>query len=263
MLEHTPSESEDVLMPPVKKRRLKKNTEHASKQDSGIDESTSIVRKRSKLEVPCHEMIQFQHKDFQGILKMYIEHRENVSNAEILFQTTEDDGRKIDGSNLFLTVCEVSGESGKGLGVSKKKSKAMACLDVIQKLGLVPEEYTVNTLAVPAPRNPKRVKPVVEMGNYLHGDFKSALLQHLKKKDPEDELLIQTSDQIFVTTCKTTKGGYQGRGEALTKKKSVHLACLDLMLNMGLVTKEQIEKHPCAKVTEWLEKKTLDETHPR
>jgi len=237
----------DTLVEEENEQKLEEEW-HLEEQESDIEKTGTLPkkRKRSKLQIPCHEMVQFEHRDFHGILKMYMEKREeNVSNAKFIFHTTtEDDAPKIDGSIMFLTTCEVCGESGKGRAVSKKKSKALACLDIIQKLGLVPEEHVVDTMAIPLPTKPKRVKTMLENGNYLSGNFKDALRDHLQRSDPDDDLILESSDQIIVTHCRTKSGKY-GRGEAPTRKKSVHLACLDIMLNMGLLTKEQhLEKHP-------------------
>jgi len=246
----------------MKKRRLEGGSSELARvetlveeeEDESLKEKVSSIqkngadtkkRKRSKLEIPCHEMVQFERKDFQGILKMYLETRANLPNPEIVFETTLDDGTKVDGTGVYITMCKAGGETGRGLGISKKKSRSLACLDIIQELGLVPEEFVVDTLAVPISPNPKRVKPLWETGNYLSGNFRDALREHLQRSDPDDDLILESSDQVIVTTCRTKKGKYQGRGEAQTRKKSVHLACLDVMLNMGLLTKEQHqEKHP-------------------
>jgi len=217
-------------------------------------------RKRSKLEVPCHEMVQFENKDFHGILKMYLNMRDKVPEPEIILETTLDDETKVDNSSVYLTICKAGGETGKGLGLSKKKSRALACLDIIQKLGLVPEECLVDTMAVPASPNPKRVKTLLENGNYLCGNFREALREHLQRSDPDDDLILESTNQVIVTTCRTKKGKYHGRGEAQTRKKSVHLACLDVMLNMGLLTKEQHqEKHPDTITVEHNASKSEDE----
>jgi len=258
----------------VTKRRLEEDTaanngcaesiEHAVEHDLDNETTVAKQRKRSRLLVPCHDMVQFAHKDFYGILKIYIEERDDVSNPEIVFKTSQDDdGPKIDGSKMFVSICEAGGETGQGRGVSKRKSKCMACLDIIQNLGLVPEELLVDTMAVAESRNPKRVKPLMENGNYISGDFKEALRQHLRRSDPEDELIFETSEQVFITTCRTKKGDFQGLGKATTKKKSVHLASLDVMFKMGLLTKEQhLEKHPntTATVNEGLDKLSASET---
>jgi len=243
------------MAPPKKKQKLGlkpesnkgclKNIEHSIEEDQRKEKITSSKkRKRSKLQVPCHEMVQFKQKDFKGILQMYIEDRTNVSNETIVFKTREDDRAKFDGNHMFITVCEAGELSGEGCGISKQKSKSMACLDIIQKLGLVPVELHVDTMARVLPKNPKRVKPLLENGNYLQGNFKGLLQEYLAMNDPEDELIFKTSSQVYVTTCRTKNGKYQGRGEAPAKKKSVHLACLDAMINMGLLTKEQhLGKH--------------------
>jgi len=215
--------------------------------DDQLNEKTASPkkRKRSKLRVPCHEMKQFKQKDFKGILQMYINDSNDDSNASIVFETREDDREKLDGNQMFVSVCEAGELSGEGCGVSKQKSRSMACLDIIQKLGLFPKEHHLDTMACVIPKKSKRFKPVLENGNYLSGNFKGLLQEYLAINEPEDKLIFNTSSQVFVTTCRTKTGKYQGRGEAQTKKRSVHLACLDAMINMGLLTKEEhLGKHP-------------------
>merc|ERR1719193_146136 len=106
-------------------------------------------------------------------------------------------------------MCKAGGETGKGRAVSKKKSKSLACLDIIQKLGLVPEECVVDTMALPTPQNPKRVKPLLENGNSLCGNFRDFLREYLRRSDHCDDLIIESSEQVIVTTCRTRKGKYE------------------------------------------------------
>jgi len=242
----SPMKKQKLGSKPESNKGCVKSIEHSVEEDQ-LNEKTALSkkRKRSKLKVPCHEMIHFKQKDFRGILQMYIEDRNNDSNAKIVFETREDERAKLDGKHMFLTLCEAGELSGEGCGMSKQKSKSMACLDIIQKLGLLPEELHVDTMARVPAKSRKRVKPLWESGNYLHGNFKGLLQEYLAINDPEDELIFETSSQVYVTTCRTKKGKYKGRGEAPLKKKSVHLACLDAMNNMGLLTKEQhLGKHP-------------------
>jgi len=256
------------MAPPMKKQKLEskpesnkgcvKSIEHSMEEDQ-LNEYTasSKKRKRSKLKVPCHEMEQFKKKDFKGILQMYLKGRNNTSNAKIVFETREDDSEKLDGNHMFITVCKAGELSGEGCGISKQKSRSMACIDIIQKLGLVPEELHVDTMAREPAKHPKRVKPI----NYLHGDFKGSLQKYLAINDPEDELIFNTSNQVYVTTCRTKKGKCHGRGEARTKKKSIHLACLDAMINMGLLSKEQhLAKHPPLEKSNMRDNSQISET---
>jgi len=176
---------------------------------------------------------------------------------KLTFQSVRDNENMFRNNSLFITTVEACKLTGRGRGPTKKKSIHMACLDILQKLGVVPEKTMRDTMAIPSkgfePVLP--VKSIVENPNYLKGNFRGALNDYLLKQQPDVNLLFESKvvlvekQPVYVTTCRAHRGEFTGCGHAAKKKRSTQLACLDFMLNIGLLTREQhLEKHPSGTV---------------
>merc|ERR1719334_2742555 len=91
---------------------------------------------------------------------------------------------------------------------------------------------------------------MLENRQYLQGNFRGALEEYLISSNSDETLSFESKETlaedepVWVTTCSLSKGTHKGSGYAQAKKTSIHLACLHLILNMGIVTKEQhLENH--------------------
>jgi len=260
--------------PPMKKQKVEggaavvtasaniteSNTENLVAKTSGRPRKRKRSKSKTKFQNPCHEMPQFKYGDFQCLLWMYFKEKDAEKNQWPIYKTISDPELKLPGVTSFLTTCKFAGLIGKGRGQSKKKSKQQSCLAIIQKLGLVPNEKFVDTLAFTIKKtgraqtkSKKQAKPIIEYGSYLQGNFKGTLEAYLKKNNPANRIILESkrvpNDKDpkwdFVTSCSTVEGGHVGSGRAKIKKKSIQLACLECMLKMKLLTKEEhFQKHP-------------------
>jgi len=281
--------SEACEEPPMKKQKVEGGAAVATASADSTDLSTEDVkvtkgkskkRKRSKnkkkmeFKIPCNEMPQFIAKDYSCVLWNYMQKIKGVANPKLVFNTTEDIGYKLPHCKFYVSTCKVesvSGSlSGRGRAKTKKRSRQMACLHIIQKQGLVPKKMIVDTMAVSLPPPPtkeaKPIKPIIEYNSYLRGNFKGALEQYLRRNavgfKVSQESLCRRRNKMeyeFLTTCTGSNGKYKSTGLHQYKKKSVQLAWLNLILVMKLITKEQhLEKHPPAAIEEKEEEKIKD-----
>jgi len=266
--------------PPMKKQKVEGGAAIVTASANITESSTEKVvaktsgksrkRKRSKrsknkFQNPCHEMAQYKCGDFLSILWMYCNMKKCVKKEYPVCKTINDPELKLPGVTSFFTTCKVVGIIGKGRANTKRKSKQLACLSVIQRLGLVPKEIWVDTLAfsvkksVAVKSQKKPIKPVIEYSSYLQGNFKGTLEVYLRQFNPPNRIILKSdplppndnNEIIFVTSCCTVKGDHIGTARHKIKKKSVQLACLQCMLSMKLITKEEhLQKHPAPIATD-------------
>jgi len=274
--------------PPIKKQKVEGGAAlttasagitDLSTEDVKVTKGRSKKRKRSKskkteFKTPCNEMPQFINKDYVGVLWNYMHKIKGIASPKLVFKTTEDLQYKLPHCRFYVSTCKVESDkgslSGRGRASTKKKSKQMACLQIIQKQSLVPEKMKVDTMSVTLPQPPKKkakpIKPIVEYNSYLRGNFKGALEQYLRRNavgfKVSQESLCRRRNKMeyeFLTTCTGSNGKYKSTGLHQYKKKSVQLAWLNLILVMKLITKEQhLEKHPPAAIEEKEEEKIKD-----
>lgn len=116
--------------------------------------------------------------------------------------------------------------------------------------------------AGPMKKKAKKKGPPASMAEsqqYLSGNFRGALQEHLDRGGKTTNLAFTTVEQdstipkVFVSKCnlKAIKEGTplasneEGTGHAGSKKKAMQFAALDVILKMGLITPEQHGKlHP-------------------
>jgi len=274
--------------PPIKKQKVEGGAAlttasagitDLSTEDVKVTKGRSKKRKRSKskkteFKTPCNEMPQFINKDYVGVLWNYMHKIKGIASPKLVFKTTEDLQYKLPHCRFYVSTCKVESDkgslSGRGRASTKKKSKQMACLQIIQKQSLVPEKMKVDTMSVTLPQPPKKkakpIKPIIEYNSYLRGNFKGALEQYLRRNavgfKVSQESLCRRRNKMeyeFLTTCTGSNGKYKSTGLHQYKKKSVQLAWLNLILVMKLITKEQhLEKHPPAAIEEKEEEKIKD-----
>jgi len=242
----------DYGYPPLKRQKLDDGTVFKA---VAAEKVPFYMRNRKRIlpKRPLCESISFKEENYRGVLLTYMKRIGKVE--KLTFQSVRDTENKIRNNSLFICTVEACKFTGKGRGPTKKKSIQMACLDILQKLGVVPEEIKRDTMGIPSkhfePVLP--VKSIVENTNYLKGNFRGALNEYLIKHHPhvnllfESDIVLVEKQSVFVTTCTADRGEFKGCGHATKKKRSTHLACLDFMLNIGLLTKEQhLEKYPSA-----------------
>jgi len=261
--------------PPMKKQKVEggaavvtasaniteSSTENLVAKTSGRSRKRKRSKRKIKFQNPCHEMPQFKNGDFHNLLWMYFDEKDAGKNQYPDYNTINDPELKLPGVTSFLTTCKLAGLIGKGRGKTKKKSKQQSCLAIIQKLGLVPMEKFVDTLAFTIKKSgnaqtksKKPAKLIIEYASYLQGNFKGTLEAYLRKNNPENRIILKfelvKNDKEpgvldFITSCSTVKGDHIGIGCHKIKKKSIQLACLECMLKMKLLTKEEhLQKHP-------------------
>jgi len=222
---------------------------------------TTRKSKLSFLDIPVHENKAFLDGKFLWCLNKYL-HSRDGSYSKPVFEVTKKE-EEVNGSKktIFIASCKVGMETGKGCGSTWKYSKKMACLDIIQKFGLVPKEKMRDVMAIPErfpkPKKKKRKKkpmqPLIERKVYLQGNFRLTLQQHLQVSNPGAKISFEHKEEtcetgmVHTTTCKVDKLEYEGVGRAKNRKKSIHLSCVDYMLKMGILTDdEHSKKHPDA-----------------
>jgi len=277
--------------PPIKKQKVEGGAAlttasagitDLSTEDVKVTKGRSKKRKRSKskkteFKTPCNEMPQFINKDYVGVLWNYMHKIKGIASPKLVFKTTEDLQYKLPHCRFYVSTCKVESDkgslSGRGRASTKKKSKQMACLQIIQKQSLVPEKMKVDTMSVTLPQPPKKkakpIKPIIEYNSYLRGNFKGALEQYLTrnalgfKVTQRCEWIRTENGMEHLTTCTGSKGKHKGRGSHKLKKKSVQLAWMHFILDMKLISKEQHqEKHPPAPMKEKEEEKIKDAGKP-
>jgi len=244
---HTSSEER-----PTKKQKLESGA--AVTTASGKKTGPSVRKtKRRFLDIPIHEMNAFRNRRFRVLLNAYLRGRDGEQ-PKLVFKSSRREDQ------LWVTTCETGKETGRGLGATKKRSMGMACLDILQKLGLIPKEKITDVMSVPKtlpspkkkkPKKSKPVIPLVERKVYLEGNFRCALHQYLQRSNFDVKLIFEhklvrcETRTLHITTCKTEGLEYEGCARSMNKKRSMHLACVDYMLKMGILTKEQhFKMHP-------------------
>jgi len=100
-------------------------------------------------------------------------------------------------------------------------------------------------------RRRKSVTEMADIDEYLNGNYRGALQVYFSKRDVSIRTTYETDkdpddDKLFLTTARTD--GYEddtveGTGRAASKKASTKAAALDLILNLGLVSKEEHEQN--------------------
>jgi len=100
-------------------------------------------------------------------------------------------------------------------------------------------------------RKRKSVTEMAEINEYLNGNYRGALQVYFHQRDVSIQITYKTDrdpddENLFLTTASTV--GYEddtveGNGRAANKKSSIKAAALDLILNLGLVSKEEHEQN--------------------
>jgi len=249
---HLVREPVDYEWPSMKRQKLDDGTVFTTVTAEKKVRFNRWNRKTNLPKRPLFDSVSFKEENYRGVLLTYMLRIGKVE--ELTFQFVRDKENKIRNNSLYISTVEACNLIGRGRGPTKKKSKHMACLDILQKLGVVPEEIMRDTMAIQGLEPVLLpVKSIVENPHYLKGNFRGALNDYLLKHLPDVNLLFDSKvvlvekQPVYVTTCRADRGEFKGCGHATKKKKSIHLACLDFMLNMELLTKEQhLEKHPSA-----------------
>jgi len=100
-------------------------------------------------------------------------------------------------------------------------------------------------------RKRKSVTEMAEIDDYLNGNYRGALQVYFHQRDVSICTTYETDkdpddDKLFLTTARTVgyeEDAVEGTGRAANKKASTKAAALDLILNLGLVTKEEHEQN--------------------
>merc|ERR1711920_705450 len=92
---------------------------------------------------------------------------------------------------------------------------------------------------------------MTKIDDYLNGNYRGALQVYFQQRDFSIRTTYETDkdpddDNLFLTIARTV--GYdddtvEGTGRAANKKASTKAAALDLILNLGLVSKEEHEQN--------------------
>jgi len=99
-------------------------------------------------------------------------------------------------------------------------------------------------------RKRKCVTKMADIDEYLNQNYRRALKVYFSKRDVSISTKYETDkdpedDSLFLTTARTVgneDNTVEGTGRAANKKASVKAAALDLILNLGLVSKEEHEQ---------------------
>jgi len=100
-------------------------------------------------------------------------------------------------------------------------------------------------------RKRKSVTEMAEIDEYLNGNYRGALQVYFHQRDVSIRTTYETDkdpddDNLFLTTARTVgyeEDAVEGIGCTANKKASIKAAALDLILNLGLVTKEEHEQN--------------------
>jgi len=245
--------------PPTKKKKLEDGAAVATARAKKTGPSVRKTKRRFS-DIPIHETNAFTNGRFRFLLNAYLQGRDGKQPKPVFKFSKREEVVNDTKCELYVATCEVGKEIGRGLAANKKKSMGMACLDILQKFGLIPKEKITDVMAVPKtlpspkkqkPKKPKPVIPMLERKVYLEGQFQCALYQYLQKSNPDVKLIFDhklvrcETRTLHITTCKTERLGFEGCARSTNKKRSLLLACVDYMLKMGILTKEQhFKKHP-------------------
>jgi len=100
-------------------------------------------------------------------------------------------------------------------------------------------------------RKRKSITEMTEVDEYLNGNYRGALQVYFHQRDVSIQTTYETNkdpddDNLFLTIARTV--GYdddtvEGTGRAANKKASTKAAALDLIINLGLVSKEEHEQN--------------------
>jgi len=100
-------------------------------------------------------------------------------------------------------------------------------------------------------RKRKSVTEMAEIDDYLNGNYRGALQVYFHQRDVSIRTTYETDkdpddDNLFLTTARTEgweDDTVEGTGRAANKKASTKAAALDLIFNLGLVSKEEHEQN--------------------
>jgi len=200
---------------------------------------------------PIYENEQYNRENFRGALQEWFQ--KIGKEVTLHFETNP----KLPKS--FISTCSVDGTVGTGEAGSKKKAIQLAAFDLICKLGLLPKEEIerqrerqkkpkeIRSFATQLSPNVmawKVIPPIMESEQYRKNNFRGVLQEYCQKIGGADALLnfdtIAKSHKLFVSTC--IINGVEGVGEASNKKEAIQLAALDLIVKLGLLSHEEVQK---------------------
>jgi len=205
----------------------------------------------TKEAVPIYENEQYNRENFRGALQEWFQ--KIGKDVTLLFETNPLVPKR------FVSTCTVEGTSGRGEAGSKKKAIQLAAFDLICKLGLLTQEEierqrerqkkpkeirSFATQLSPNILSTKVIPPIIESEQYRKNNFRGVLQEYCQKVGGADALLnfdtIAKSHKSFVSTC--VINGVEGIGEASNKKEAIQHCALDLIVKLGLLSQEEVEK---------------------
>jgi len=211
------------------------------------EDDLKVVMKKA---VPIYENAQYNSGNFRGALEEWFQ--KIGKNVALIFETNAQLPKS------FISTCSVDGTEGTGEAGSKRKSIQLAAFDLICKLGLLPKEEIerqrerqkkpkeIRTFATQLSPNvlaSKVIPKIMESDQYRKKNFRGALREYFRKVGGADPLLkfnTVQSQKSFVSTCVLNR--VEGVGEARNKKEASRLAALDLIMKLGLLPPEEVEK---------------------
>jgi len=201
--------------------------------------------------VPIYENEQYNRENYRGALQEWFQ--KIGKEVTLLFETN------LQPSKSFISTCSVDGTFGTGEAGSKKKAIQLAAFDLICKLGLLPKEEierqrerqkkpkeirSFATQLLPDILATKVIPPIIESEQYRKNNFRGVLQEYCQKVGGADTLLnfdtIAKSQKSFVSTC--IINGLEGVGEGSNKKEAIQHCALDLIVQLGLLSHEEVEK---------------------
>lgn len=200
---------------------------------------------------PITDNEQYNRDNFRGALQEWFQ--KLGQEVTLLFETNPRLPKS------FVSTCSVDGIVGTGEAGSKKKAIQLAAFDLICKLGLLTKEEIerqrerqkkpkeIRSFATQLSPNilaTKVIPPIVKSEQYRKNNFRGVLQEYCQKVGGADALLnfdtIAKSQKLFVSTC--VINGVEGVGEASNKKEAIQLAALDLIVKLGLLSHEEVQK---------------------
>jgi len=205
----------------------------------------------TKEALPIYENEQYNRENYRGALQEWFQ--KIGKEVTLIFDTNPQLPKS------FVSTCCVGGTVGTGEAGSKKKAIQLAAFDLICKLGLLPKEEIerqrerqkkpkeIRSFATQLSPNilaTKEIPPIMESEQYRKNNFRGVLQEYCQKVGGADALLnfdtFAKSQKFFVSTC--VINGVEGVGEASNKKVAIQLAALDLIVKLGLLSHEEVEK---------------------
>jgi dsRNA-specific ribonuclease len=212
---------------------------------------SEVLELGTKDVAPIFENEQYKRDNFRGALQEYIQKLGREVN--ILFETTQPLPKK------FVSKCSFSGILGSGEAGNKKKAIQLAAFDLICKLGLLSEEEIerqsermkkpkeIRSFSIEIPMNiiaSKAIPPIIQSEQYRKNNFRGVLQEYCQKLGGADVILnfatISKTQKSFTSMC--VINGIKGVGKASNKKDAIQLAALDLIVKLGLLSHEEVEK---------------------